>query len=84
VPQNLTQPGADAFTSPPKEGMLPILESKIHRPWPGVKPRTLPPMASTLNSRPPRVNFKLNSLNNIYDCTAKQKKTPSFTITKIK
>jgi hypothetical protein len=45
----------DGFTSPPKEGVLLILSPfKIHRPRPGLNPRTLGPVASTLTTTPPR------------------------------
>jgi hypothetical protein len=41
--------GADGYTSPPKEGVLRILlPLKIHRPWPGLNPRTFGPVAITL------------------------------------
>jgi hypothetical protein len=43
--------GADSFTSPPKEGVLPL---KIHSPRLGFNWQTLGPMASTLTIRSPR------------------------------
>jgi hypothetical protein len=38
--------GTDGFTSPPKE--------VVHRPRPGLDPRTLGPVASMLTTSPPR------------------------------
>jgi hypothetical protein len=42
------------FTSPPKEGVLRILS-----PWPGLNLRSLGPVASTLNTTPPRRPYEL-------------------------
>jgi hypothetical protein len=46
--------GADGFTSPPKEGALRIFIAKIHWHRPGLNPRTLGLLASTLTTTPPR------------------------------
>jgi hypothetical protein len=47
--------GTVSFTFPPKEDVLQILQPlKIHRPWPGLNPRTLGSIQSTLTTRPPR------------------------------
>jgi hypothetical protein len=47
--------GASGFTSPPKEGVLQIfIALKSPSPPPGLNPRTLGPMASTLTITPPR------------------------------
>jgi hypothetical protein len=48
--------GADGFTPPPKEVVLriSIALEKIHLPGPGLIPRTLGPMTSTIATRPPR------------------------------
>jgi hypothetical protein len=52
---NLTIYGADGFTSPPKEAVLRILLLlEIHRPRPGLNPRTLGSVTITITTRPPR------------------------------
>jgi hypothetical protein len=46
---------AHGFISPPKEVCYGFLSPlKIHRPQPGLNPRTLDPMANTVTTRPPR------------------------------
>jgi hypothetical protein len=56
---------ADDFTSPLKEGVLPtVIALKIHRPRPGLNPRTLGPMVSTITTRPPRTVVTLDVLLN--------------------
>jgi hypothetical protein len=47
--------GISVFTSHPKEGALRIfIALKNSSPWPGLKPRPLGPVASTLTTTPPR------------------------------
>jgi hypothetical protein len=47
--RKLLRHGAGDFTSPPKKGVLKIfIALKIHRPRPGLNPRTLGPMAGTI------------------------------------
>jgi hypothetical protein len=46
--------GTDGFTSPPKEVVLRIFITLKNRPRPGLNPRTLGPVASTLTTSPPR------------------------------
>jgi hypothetical protein len=47
--------GADGFTSPPREFVLPILSPlKFQLPRPGLNARTLGPVASMIIARPPR------------------------------
>jgi hypothetical protein len=47
--------GTDGFTSPPKKACCRFLSPlNIHRPRPGLNPRTLGPMASTPTISPPR------------------------------
>jgi hypothetical protein len=56
-------------TSPPKEVVLRILSPlKIHRPQPGLNPRILGPVASTLTTRPPRTTLRMimNADENIW------------------
>jgi hypothetical protein len=54
----ISRHGADDFTFPPKEVVLPIfIAFKVHNPRPGLIPRTLGPMASTITTRPPRATF---------------------------
>jgi hypothetical protein len=54
--------GTDGFTSPPKERRAAdFITLKIHRPWPGLNPRTLGPVASTLTTRPPRATYNNNT-----------------------
>jgi hypothetical protein len=49
------QHGASGFTSPHMEGVLQIfIVLKIPSPWPGLNPRTLGLMTSTLTITPPR------------------------------
>jgi hypothetical protein len=45
--------GTDGFTSPPKEVVLRIFIT-LKNPRPGLNPRTLGPVASTLTTSPPR------------------------------
>jgi hypothetical protein len=50
--------GADGFTSPPKEGVLRIFTAfKNPSTRPGLIPRTLGPVASTITTRPPRTTW---------------------------
>jgi hypothetical protein len=52
--RKILQHETDGFTPPPlKEGLLIFILLKVHRPRPGLNPRTLGPMASTLNITPP-------------------------------
>jgi hypothetical protein len=52
--------GADDFSSPMKEVVLQrLLPLNICRPRPGLKPRTLGPMSSTITTRPPRPTMTL-------------------------
>jgi hypothetical protein len=46
--------GTDGFPSEGR-GAADCITLKILRPWPGLNPRTLGPVASTLTTRPPRV-----------------------------
>jgi hypothetical protein len=41
---------------------------KIHRPWPGLNPRTLGPVASTLTTRPPRVSRLIRTTKSLPTC----------------
>jgi hypothetical protein len=50
--------GANSFTSPPKDVVLRILSIlKFHNPRPGLNPRTLGSMASTITTIPPRATI---------------------------
>jgi hypothetical protein len=52
--------GGEIFTSPPKEGVLRF----FYRLWPGLNPRTLGPVASTLITRPPRTTvFRITGIS---------------------
>jgi hypothetical protein len=59
----ILRPGADVFTSPPKEGVQRIfIAIKIYLSRPRLIPRTLGPMASTLSITPPRTTKLHNQL----------------------
>jgi hypothetical protein len=58
--------GTDGFASSPDEGVATdFITLKIHRPLPGLNPRTLGPVASTLTTRLPRATCTYLLFNKI-------------------
>jgi hypothetical protein len=76
--------GADGFTSPPKEGVLRIfIALKNQSPRPGLNPRTLGPVASTLTITPPRWQWRYSFMNSSSDGGGVYRHTSScFTVWK--
>jgi hypothetical protein len=60
--------GNDDFTSPLQEGVraADFITLKIHRPRPGLNPRTLGPVASTLTTRPQRATWLIFPIDSAF------------------